>query len=128
MIDYALCKPTLIPLVIYQAATFSRLFIWKVRGGSPETIEPVNLVGCTAWMEARRGYDAPEALFRLTTENGGIVLGGEAGTIRYHYSNEATAALIANREAIYDTYIRFPDGTVIRRFHGPITVDPTVSR
>jgi hypothetical protein len=61
----------------------------------------VDFTGSTAQLHARETYASPTTLFELTTTNGGIVLGGLAGTVTLKMTAAATAALSFSR-AVYD--------------------------
>lgn len=111
-------------LRIDQGATFTQLVTWKT-GKKPGV--PVNLTGCTARMQVREKLDAPAVLVELTTENGGIVLGGAAGTVTLRIEAAATA-VYEWRYGVYDLEIIFADGTVRRLMHGSVSVSPEVTR
>ena len=110
-------------LKIDQGATFSKVVIWKT--GTPPVV--VNLTGCTARMQVRGKLTDTAALLDLTTANGGIVLGGIAGTVTLNVSAIQTAA-ISWTSAVYDLEIIFADGTVRRLLSGSISVSPEVTR
>ena len=111
-------------LKIDQGSTFAKHVTWKA--GNPAV--PVDLTGCTARMQVREKIESPVKLLNLTTENGGIVLGGAAGTIDYcRLSDHETAAIIW-LTGVYDLEIVFPDGTVQRKIAGNVTVSPEVTR
>lgn len=111
-------------LCIDQGATFTKLAMWKT-GKKPGV--PVDLTGCTARMQVRAKQDAPDVLVELTTENGGIVLGGAAGTIALRIEAAATAAY-EWRSGVYDLEIIFADGTVRRLMYGSVSVSLEVTR
>lgn len=119
-------KPAVLPLTIYQGQTFKKTITWTT-GETQAVAVPVDLTGCTARMQARESFESDVVLLGLTTENGGIILGGPSGEIRLHISAVDTAAL-SWRGALYDLEIVFPDGTVIRRMQGKIVVSPEVTR
>lgn len=110
-------------LLIEQGATFRKLLTWKT--GTPAT--PVNLTGCTARMHIRETITDAVPLVTLTTENGGITLGGVAGTIELLISATATAAFTWTA-GVYDLEVVFASGDVRRLVFGPITVSPEVTR
>lgn len=116
-------KPWRHKLEILQGQTLDDLKTWKA--GTPPM--PVNLTGCTARMHVRESVGAPDVLLELTTENGGIALGGALGTIRTRMSATATSAL-SWRNAVYDLEIVFADGSVRRLLAGGVTVSPEVTR
>lgn len=116
--------PGKIDLTVYQGATWTQTLIWKT--GAPAT--PVDLTGCTARMQARTRTEAPDPpLLSLTTEAGGIALGGVLGTVDLTLSALATAALPAG-SYVYDLEIVHPDGTVTRLAMGKIKIIPEVTR
>lgn len=112
-------------LKIDQGGTFTKLVTWKT--GTAEAATPVNLTGCTARMQMRTSVESPNILVELTTENGGIALGGVAGTVTMTITATATALLTFQR-AVYDLEIIFPDTTVRRLLSGYVTLTPEVTR
>ncbi len=110
-------------LLIEQGATFRKTLTWKA--GTPPV--PVNLTGCTARMQMRTEIAAATPLVTLTTENGGIVLGGTAGTIELFIAAVDTAAFTWTT-AVYDLEIILANGDVRRLLYGPVTVSPEVTR
>jgi len=88
---------------------------------------PVNLTGYTARLQIRETVEATDTLLSLTTENGGITLGGTAGTITLLASATATAALdFVN--AVYDLEVISGSGVVTRLLHGTVTLSKEVTR
>ena len=114
---------TTLTITIEQGATYSKLITWKT--GTPAL--PIDLTGCTARMQVRAKITSVTPLLELTTENGGIILGGTAGTITLFISAEDTAAFDWDGGA-YDLEIEFTDGTVVRRLYGSVSVSPEVTR
>ena len=110
-------------LTIEQGATFTKRLTWKA--GSPSA--PVDLSGCTARMQVRAKISDTAVLLELTTENDGITLGDEAGTIDLSVTAEQSAA-ITWKGGVYDLEIEFADGVVKRLVEGSITVSPEVTR
>lgn len=119
--------PFKVKLVIYQGATFRKTLTWKVAPDEDSPKTPVNLTGCTARMQVRAKVGASEVLLSLTTENGGIALGGAAGTVELLIDDEATAA-ITWTSGVYDLEIVFPGGQVRRLMYGSVSVSPEVTR
>lgn len=111
---------------ILQGSTFNELVTYQT-GATAAAAVPVNLTGCTARMQARPTVESTTVLLSLNTENGGITLGGAAGTIRLQLSATATA-LITWKQAVYDLELVFADGTVQRKLAGSISVSPEVTR
>lgn len=110
-------------ILIEQGATFRKTLTWKA--GTPPV--EVNLAGCTARMQVRSELSSPVALVSLTTENGGIVLGGALGTIEIIITAAATAALEPG-VAVYDLEIVTSTGDVRRLIAGAVTISPEVTR
>jgi hypothetical protein len=109
-------------LSIKQGATLSLVATWKDSTGTP-----VNLSGYTARMQVRNTYDAGNAVLSLTTSNGGIALGGTAGTITITAAATATAALAAPYTGVYD--LELVSGAVVTRLlEGIATVSPEVTK
>lgn len=113
-----------VPLKIYQGETLRKLRTWK--SGTPAV--PVDLTGCTARMQIRTSVKAATTLASLTTENGGLILGDDAGTITIYMSATATAALTGWTSAVYDLEIVFGGGDVRRLMEGSVTLLPEVTR
>lgn len=110
-------------LKIDQGATFTKVVTWKT--GSPAL--PVNLTGCSARMQVRETLEATEKLLELTSENGGITLGGALGTVALRVEADDTAAFTWS-SGVYDLEIEFVGGTVRRLLAGTVTVSPEVTR
>jgi hypothetical protein len=108
-------------LTIYQGATFQRILTWKNSDG-----QAVNLTGYTARMMARASIDSATALITLTTENGGIALGGAAGTINLSISAANTATLSQN--GVYDLELINASGVVTRLLEGNLFISREVTR
>lgn len=108
-------------LICEQGATFSRVFTWEDSTGAP-----VNVTGYTARMQVRETLTAASTLLSFTTENGGITLGGIAGTITVTATAETTAAVSAGCY-VYDLEL-INGATVYRLVQGQFTVDGEVTR
>ena len=109
------------PITIYQGATFLYNAEWRAGGAL------VDLTGCTARMQVRSEVESPTVLLNLTTENGGITLGGLAGTINLFISDADTSAIDWD-DGVFDIEIAFPNGHVYRMAYGRISVSPEVTR
>lgn len=104
-----------------QGATFERLI--TVRNPDESLF---NFTDYTARMYIREEIDSTDVQVSLTTENGGITLGGAAGTISLYLSAEATAGL--DDEGVYDLEIIEPSGKIHRLLKGKVRVDLEVTR
>lgn len=104
-----------------QGATFSRVITYQGSDGVA-----VNLTGYTARMQVRTDHESATTLLSLTTENGGITLGGVAGTVTLLATATQTAALDAG-ERVYD--IELVNGSVVTRLlQGCFVVDAEVTK
>lgn len=108
---------------LYQGATWRETFTWQT--GDPAV--NVDLTGCTARLQVRATVNSPIKLIELTTENGGITLGGTSGTIELHFAPADTEG--ANwRDGVYDLEIVMGGGYVRRLLSGVVLLDPEVTR
>lgn len=96
------------PLLLIQGATNGGTWILK----DPATGFPLNLTGKTARMTFRENYGSPTAFVSLTTENGGIVLGGILGTFTWLITASASA-LITSINGVWD--VELITGPIIDR-------------
>ncbi len=114
-----------IKLLIKQGATFRKRLTWKT--GSPAAA--VNLTGYTARMQIRKDIADALPVAELTTENGGITLGGAAGTIDFYLSDTVTAAYTWE-DGVLDLELVAPGtgGDVIRLVEGTAAVSREVTR
>lgn len=115
-----------------QGATFAKTVTWKDGEG-----DPVNLTGFTARMHIRESYAASDtAVTPLTTENGGITLGGAAGTIALLIPASAMALLDIpdvpgtppKKNYVYDLELISAGGVVTKLLHGLFIVRREVTR
>lgn len=83
-------------IVIEQGATFNPVLTYKDSLGAL-----IDLTGFTARMQIRLKKTSATFLVELTTENGGIALGGVAGTITLLITDTASTALTFD-SAVYD--------------------------
>lgn len=112
-----------IDLSIQQGATFdSPSFIWKDGSGVP-----IDLTGCTAHMQIRQSTSAANTLADMTTANGGLTLGGTAGTISMLLTAAQTTAITARR-GVYDLKLIAANGVVRRFAEGEVTISPEVTQ
>lgn len=63
---------------------------------------PVDLTGLKARMMVRASVDDDEVLLTITTEDGGILLGGASGIVEFIINSEQSEALSGNSRAVYD--------------------------
>jgi len=106
---------------IEQGATFNLLLTWKIDG------TPVNITNWTARLAARVDVEDSEVILSLTTSNGGITLGGAAGTISLNQTATQTAVLPAGTY-VYDLELISAVGVVTRLVQGELDISPEVTR
>jgi hypothetical protein len=106
---------------IEQGATFNLLLTWKIN----DTL--VNLTGYTARLQARVDVEDTELILSLTTANGGITLGGAAGTISLDQTATQTTLLPAGTY-VYDLELIAANSTVTRLVQGELLISPEVTR
>lgn len=120
--------PSDVEITIYQGATFRHSFTWK-SGPTEATALPVDLTGAVARAQIRETYASATAIANLTTENGGVILGGSAGTVTLYLSATATAAFPTPAKPVrWDLEIVWPDGDVVRLLEGQAMISPEVTR
>lgn len=96
-------------------------------GGELVFHAPINLTGYTARMQIRSSVESETVLVNLTTENGGITLGGTGGTVQLLITAVATAA-ITWTSGVYDLELVSGSGIVTRLVSGRINVTQEVTR
>lgn len=106
---------------IEQGATFNLLLTWKIDD------VPVNITNWTARLQARVDVEDSEVILSLTTANGGITLGGAAGTISLDQTATQTALLPAG-DYVYDLELISGVGAVTRLVQGELNISPEVTR
>lgn len=121
--------PAAINFKLYPFATFDEITTLQDSLGAP-----LDLTGKTARCEIRREDPLAEPVFELTTENGGIELGGALGTVRLTISATDTGAVAADplgEVLYYDVLLTTPDAPdaiVERIFGGFVYLLPGVTR
>lgn len=88
---------------------------------------PIDLTNFTARMEIRVNITDADPVVTLTTENGGITLGGAAGTIALLIDATATA-LLTFLTGVYDLEVVDGSGVVTRILSGNVSVSAEVTR
>lgn len=110
-------------LTIEQGTTWTLSLLWKTSAGAT-----VDLTGYTARMQVRHRIGDPDPpLLNLTSENGGITLGGAAGTLALVATPTQTDAL-STRTGVYDLEVQSPTGVVTRLLQGCVSISPEVTR
>ena len=100
-------------MVVEKGATFSLVLTWKDANSAL-----INLTGYTARLQFR---DRTKTILiaELTTANGGITLGGAAGTITLAMTAAATTA-ITHSAGVYDLEMIAGSGAVTRLIEGGV--------
>jgi hypothetical protein len=106
---------------IEQGATYNLLLTWEIDS------VPVNITNWTARLAARVDVEDTEVILSLTTSNGGITLGGAAGTISLNQTATQTALLPAGTY-VYDLELISAVGAVTRLVQGELNISPEVTR
>jgi hypothetical protein len=115
-------KPAKINLPFRQGSTFRKRLRWKSPTGAP-----IDLTGCMARLQVREEVESPTVLVDLTTENGGLALGGVEGTIDLFVSAADTAAY-AWESGVHDLEIEHPNGDVTALAYGGASLTKEVTR
>jgi hypothetical protein len=107
-------------MICPQGSTFAKQLTYAIDG------DPVDLTTYAARMQVREKHTSKIAVVSLTTENGGIVLGDDEGTINLYISDEATS-IISAKNYVYDLEL-VSSGEVYRILEGKFIVTPEVTR
>jgi len=105
-----------INIEIEKGSTFRHTFVWTY---AVDPQDPIDLTGSTARMQIRENQESDEILHELTTENGGITLGGVTGEIYLFVSDTDSTAWEWN-SGVYGLEIQFPNTDVRRLCRGTI--------
>lgn len=108
-------------LAIYQSADWTQIFTLYNTDGTL-----YDLTGKTAKFQARETKASVTPFIDLTTENGGITLGGVNGTITLNMAYSATA-LLTTYTGVFDLFIYTSTSTADCVCFGNIIVTQKVS-
>jgi hypothetical protein len=111
-------------IVIEQGATFNPVLTYT---DSAEPPVPINLTGYTARMQIRLKRTSSGFLHELTTENGGITLGGAAGTIILLITSGDTTAFTFT-SAVYDLELIDGSAVVTRLLQGSVALSTEATK
>lgn len=114
-------------IVLQEETTYTYTWIYL----NPSTGLPISLVGFRAEMQVRPMYNGEEgqnvALDFTTETNGGVVLGGTAGTVTI--TIPYTATVQANwQNGVYGLYLIDPVSNRIAFVKGLVTIIPSAMR
>lgn len=107
-------KPGTYNIAFVVGSTFTRTPTYKA--GDPPT--PVNLTGWTAKMQFRDSADA--LIAEMSTSNGGITLGGVAGTIALRLAPAATLLFAVGTQYSHDLRLTDANGDVTVLLRGAV--------
>lgn len=122
-------------ITIEQGADWRMTMTWKDAAGVP-----IALAGYAGRMQVRENWVSRTKIFDLTTENGGIVLDPENGTIALHLPAATSAAVPINpaktvwvdgkqaQQLVFDLEMVDPDGVVTRLIQGAALFIPEVTK
>jgi len=108
---------------VEQGATFDLPMIWSDENQSPV----IGLETWTARLHVRKKVTDPTTLLELTTENGGLILGGSVGEVRIFMSDSLTSSLTW-RVGSYHLEMVSSTGRVTRLLSGKMHVDSEIAR
>ena len=113
-------------IIVEQGATFNQTYTWEIDSNA------VNLTSYTARMQVRgngsgKTWIQDQVISLTSGTNGGITLGGSAGTIAVAISATTTSALLPGKY-FYDLELESDNGTVTRLLKGTFTVSAEVTR
>lgn len=108
-------------LTIEKKSAFQRRLIYKDSNG-----RAINLTGWTAKLQIKPAADSVTVLIELSTTNGRIALGGNAGFIDLYVSVADTTS-IAWTTGVYDLLLTPADGKSRRLVQGTMTASPGVT-
>ena len=111
-------------IVIEQGTTFNPVLTYTDNAEPPV---PIDLTGYTARMQIRLKRTSPDFIHELTTENGGITLGGALGTITLLITSDDTT-LFDFKSAVYDLELIDGSGRVIRLLQGSVTLSTEATK
>ena len=113
-------------IVIEQGTTFNPVLTYT---DNSVPAVPIDLSGYTARMQIRLKQTDPTFIVggELTTGNGGITLGGAAGTIALLITDTVTTAFTF-ATAVYDLELIDGGGIVIRLITGTVTLSTETTR
>lgn len=113
-----------INIEVEKGSTFRHSLTWRYQ---EQPKDPVDLTGCTGRMQIRDNKKSTKVLHEMTTENGGITLGGADGTVEMYISDSDSSAW-SFYNGSYDLEIIFPNTDVRRLCRGKVTVFDEVTR
>ena len=117
MVETVNRQSTELSLEIDKGSTFRHTVTWKSGPTGSEVL--VDLTDAAARMQIRSDVTHDSILHDMTTENGGITLGGVAGTIELYISDTDSTAFTWTK-GVYGLEIILANGEVRRLLRGKI--------
>ena len=125
-------------LYIEQGATFEVSFTVGELGatsGGEAVGAPIDFTGASAAMQIREFIDGPVLVELVTdeifppgrTSGDGLTLGGANGTIDVFIAWNLTAGIVV-KKGVYDIFVYYPDGYVIRPVKGSAAIDMRITK
>lgn len=112
------------PLIVTQGVSFIMPFYYF-----NEDDLPIDLIGCTAQMQARQTVNAEDpAILDWSTTNGKIIIDEMSGSVLLSVSAADTALLEQVTNGVYDLLLTFSSGYVEKLIGGPINIVGRVTR
>lgn len=117
------------PITIQVGSVFDPTWTWydklPANGGVP-----IDLTGWTARAQIRAAHSSATPIATMSTQDGGIVLGGPAGTVAFFLPATVTATYSAPAVGVWDVELTPPAGPqyAFRWVQGTVTFTPEVTR
>lgn len=111
-------------IVLYQGATFSKQFTWKLKNEDTGESEPVDLTGATVLMQVRKYVSSP---ILLDFSPFITIPVPTNGTFNIDIPATDTEAMSFD-EGVFQVEVHFPSSTVVRIIEGVIELSPEVVR
>lgn len=109
-------KPAKYDLMVYQGADLDDEFIIELPDGTPW-----DLTGYTGRSQIRESYTSSSYVVEMTTENGYLVLGDDAGTVAFNVPGDITAGFDFEK-GVFDMELVAPgpNGKIYKPLFGPV--------
>jgi hypothetical protein len=104
-----------------QGSTFNPRLTWKIDNST------IDISGYSARLQVRETHTSEDFIVNLTDLNGGITLGGSAGTIDLYIDAYETSSFITG-DHVYDLEVISGNGIVQRLIEGRFNITPEVTR
>lgn len=109
-------------LYIHQGGTYRYDWVYV-----DDADQPIDITGYTARLQMRASEAATPVLYSATTDNGQLVIDGEAGLVMLAIPDPTNAAWVW-RYGVYDLELLDPDDFVVKLSWGRVRVKPEITR